>query len=166
MRYRINDRISGTRMKEKDSITLEAFFSLSFFYFFLLYNSHFPFANKRGSRAPHIGGRTQQEHDTSTRLSGKRALSTRLRLPPETWDPFPLSPVCNPYYKPSAGNTSSSELDVGTFRPNQYKPLCLLQAHHPNQTRKYKFTRRWSETLTVGAPSRYSLCPTLSHVKI
>ena len=46
-------------------------------------------------------------------------------LPPETWDPLPLSPVCNPYCKPSAGNTSSNELDKGTFRPNQYKPFCL-----------------------------------------
>ena len=65
-----------------------------------------------------------QEHDMNTRLSGKRALSTRSLPPPETWDPLPLSPVCNPYCKPSAGNTSSSELNVGTFRPNQYKPLC------------------------------------------
>ena len=60
----------------------------------------------------------------STWLSDNQALSTRSLLPPETWDPLPLSPVCNPYCKPSADNTSSSELDVGTFRPNQYKPLC------------------------------------------
>ena len=67
-----------------------------------------------------------QEHDMSTWLSGKRALNTCSLLPLETWDPLPLSPVCNPYCKPSTGNTSSSELDVGTFRPNQYKPLCPL----------------------------------------
>ena len=60
----------------------------------------------------------------STWLSSNRALSTRSLLPLETWDHFPLSPVCNPYCKPSAGNTGSSKLDVGTFRPNQYKPLC------------------------------------------
>ena len=65
-----------------------------------------------------------QEHDTSTRLSGKRALNTRSLLPLETWDHFPLSPICNPYYKPSAGNTSSSKLDVGMFCLNQYKLLC------------------------------------------
>ena len=64
-----------------------------------------------------------QEHDTSTRLSGNRALSTRSLLPPETLYYFSLSPVCNPYCKPSACNTSSSELNVGTFRPSQYKPL-------------------------------------------
>ena len=39
--------------------------------------------------------------------------------------PVPLSPVCNP--------SSSNELDVGTFCPNQYKPRVLL-AHHPSQT--------------------------------
>ena len=65
-----------------------------------------------------------QEHDTSTWLSSDRALNTRSLLSPETWDPFPLSPVCNPYCKPSAGNMSSSNLDVGTFHSNQYKPLC------------------------------------------
>ena len=71
-------------MKEKKNpVILESLFSLSFFYFFLLCNPRFPFAYKRGSRAPHIGGRTQQEHDTSTRLSGKRALSTRSLLPLE-----------------------------------------------------------------------------------
>ena len=67
-----------------------------------------------------------QEHDTSTRPSGDRALSTHSFLSPETWDPFPLSSICNPYCKPSAGNTSSSKLDIGTFRLNQYKPLCPL----------------------------------------
>ena len=67
-----------------------------------------------------------QEHDMSTRLSSDRALSTRSFLSPETWDPLPLSPVCNPYYKPSVGNTSNSKVDVGMFRSNQYKPLCPL----------------------------------------
>ena len=118
--------LGGTRMKEKkDPATLEAFFSLSFFYFFLVCNPRFPFAYKRGSRAPLLGGiKKTQKHDTSTWLSSNRALSTYSLLPPETWDPFTLSPVCKPSCKPSAGNTSNSELDVGTFRPNQYKPLC------------------------------------------
>ena len=40
-----------------------------------------------------------QEYDTNTRLSSDRALSTRSLFTPETWDPFPLSPVYNPYYK-------------------------------------------------------------------
>ena len=40
-----------------------------------------------------------QEHDTNTRLSSDRALSTRSLFPPETWDHFPLSPVCTPYCK-------------------------------------------------------------------
>ena len=110
-------------MKEKkDPTTLKAFFSLSFFSFFLLCNPRFPFAYKRGRRGPHERGPEDeiktQEHDTSTRLSDNRALSTRSLLPPKTWDPFPLLPVCNPYYKLSTDNTSSSELDIGMFYPN------------------------------------------------
>ena len=38
-------------MKEKDSVTLEAFFSLVLL-LFLLYNPRFPFVYKRGSKAP------------------------------------------------------------------------------------------------------------------
>ena len=49
---------------------------------------------------------------------------------------FPLSPVCNLYYESfCANNTSSShELNVGTFCPNQYKP-CVFLVHYLNQTR-------------------------------
>ena len=40
----------------------------------------------------------------------------------------PLNVMIAGYFKhcckPSASNTSSSKLDVGTFRPNQYKLLC------------------------------------------
>ena len=117
-------------MMEKDPATLEAFFSLSFFYFSSSVTRAFPSSIK--GEAGHLmeGGKKHevrtQEHDTSTWLSGKRALSTRSLLSPETWDPLPLSPVCNPYCKPSAGNTSSSELDVGIFRSNQIKLLCPL----------------------------------------
>ena len=114
-------------MKEKkNSATLEAFFSLSFFYFSSSVTHAFSLSIKEKVGCPREerGGESKtQEHDTSTRLSCKQALSTRSLLPPETWDPL-LSPVCNPYCKPSAGNTSTSELDVGTFRSNQYKPLC------------------------------------------
>ena len=53
-----------------------------------------------------------------------RGVTTRSSPLPENWDRLPLSPVCNPYCKPNAGNMSNNELDVGTFRPNQYKPLC------------------------------------------
>ena len=72
-------------MKEKkDPVTLEAFFSLVLL-LFLLRNPRFPFAYKRESRAPHEKGEIwTQEHDTSTRLSNKRALSTYSLLPPET----------------------------------------------------------------------------------
>ena len=41
--------------KKRDPTTLEAFFSLVLF-LFLLYNPRFPFAYKRGSRAPHERG--------------------------------------------------------------------------------------------------------------
>ena len=121
-------------------------------HFFLLCNPRFSFAYKRGSRAPHERGRPggiwTQEHDTSTWLSGKRALGTRSLLPPETWDPLPLSSVCNPYCKPSVGNTSSGKLDIGTFHLNQYKPLCPPSTP-PSPTRKYKFTRRWSKNTDI-----------------
>ena len=113
-------------MKEKkDPATLEAIFSLSFFYFSFSVTRAFPSPIKgEAGRPMQEKDRKTQEHDMSTRLSSDRALSIRSLLPLETWDPFPLSPVFNPYCKPSAGNTSSSKLDVGTFRPNQYKPLC------------------------------------------
>ena len=111
-------------MKEKkDPITLEAF-SLSFFSFSSSITRTFPWPIKGKAGHPMKGEILTQEHDISTRLSGKQALSTHSLLPPKTWDPLPLSPIYNPYYKPSASNMSSSELDVGTFRPNQYKPLC------------------------------------------
>ena len=85
-------------MKEKkDPATLEAIFSLVLL-IFLLYNSRFHFAYKRGSRVSHEKGRSggiwTQEHDMSTRLSGKRALCTRSLIPLETWDPLPLFLVC------------------------------------------------------------------------
>ena len=106
-------------MKEKkDLATLEAIFSLLFFYFSSAVTHAFPWSIKGEAGRLMKGGILTQEHDTSTRLSGKRALSTHSLLPLETWDPLPLSPIYNPYCKPSAGNTSSSELDVGTFRPN------------------------------------------------
>ena len=122
------------KKKNKDPAILEAFFSLSFFSFSFIVTRAFPSPIKGEAGHP-MKGEIQiltrpnheiktQEHDTSTRLSSDRALSTRSFLSPETWDPFPLSPVCNPYCKLSAGNTSSSKLDVGMFRPNQYKPLC------------------------------------------
>ena len=88
-------------MKEKkDPAILEAFLSLVLL-FFLCYNPCFPLAYKMESRVPHEGDRARfaQAHDTSTRLSGDQALSTRSLLSPETWDHFPLSLVCNPYYK-------------------------------------------------------------------
>ena len=78
-------------MKEKkDLATLEAFFSLVIL-LFLHSNPCFSYAYKRKSRAPHDGDPDEiktKAHDTSTWLSGKRALSTRSLLPPETWDPL------------------------------------------------------------------------------
>ena len=87
-------------MKEKDPAILKAFLSLVLL-LFLRCNPRFLLAYKKESRTSHEGDRARsaQEHDTSTRLSSDRALSTRSLLSPETWDYFPLSPVCNPYYK-------------------------------------------------------------------
>ena len=75
---------------------------------FFRYNLCFPLAYKRESRASHEGGLIRlkpinrdrhKKHDTSTRLSSNRALSTRSLLSSEIWDHFPLSLVCTPYYK-------------------------------------------------------------------
>ena len=117
-------------MKEKkDPVILEAFFSLSFFSFSSVVTRAFPWPIKGKAGRPLKGAdritlnRSEheintQEHGTNTWPSSDRALSTRSLLSLETWDPFPLSLVYNPYYKPSAGNMSSAELDVGTFSPN------------------------------------------------
>jgi hypothetical protein len=66
----------------------------------------------------------------------------------ETWILSLSRLFVTPTTNTSASNTSSLELDVGTFCLNQYTPLCPL-AHHPDQTCKHKFTRQWYETLTV-----------------
>ena len=82
-------RIGETRMKEKkDPTTLEAFFSLWFFSFSSSITRAFPSPIKGEAGRPMKGEIETQEHDTSTWLSGKRALSTRSLLPPETWDPL------------------------------------------------------------------------------
>jgi hypothetical protein len=70
--------------------------------------------------------------------------------PTETWEPIPLSTVCNPTTNLSVSNTSRSPLDLGTFRPNQYIFSCSLCT--PSDPRRaYKFTRWcWSQTPTIG----------------
>ena len=96
-------------MKEKkDPTTLEAFFSFSFFSISSSVTYAFISPIKGEVGRPMKGEIWTQEHDMSTQLSSKRALSTHSLLPPETWDPLPLSPVCNPYCKPSAGNRAAA----------------------------------------------------------
>ena len=62
-------------MKEKDLATLEAFFSLSFFYFSSSVTCAFPWSIKGEAGRPTVGIQTQkiktQENNTSTWLSGK-----------------------------------------------------------------------------------------------
>ena len=72
-------------MKEKkDPASLETFFSLSFFFFSSSVTRAFYSPIKGDTGRPTKGGILTQEHDTSTRLSGKRALSIRSLLSPET----------------------------------------------------------------------------------
>ena len=76
-------------MKEKkDPATLEAFFSLSFFYFSSSVTHAFSLSIKvEAGRLMEEGKKHEvgtQEHDTSTWLSDKRALSTRSLLSLET----------------------------------------------------------------------------------
>ena len=64
-------------------------------------NPRFSFAYKRGGGDLHKENHEikTQEHDTNTRPSSDRALNTRSLFPLETWDHFPLSSACTPYYK-------------------------------------------------------------------
>ena len=64
-----------------------------------------------------------------TRETGLRTLRTATTLhttfrTPETWDQSPFLDCLYPLLQTNASNTSSHILDVGTFRSNQYKPLC------------------------------------------
>jgi hypothetical protein len=93
----------------------------------------FPWSYKRESPVPLGGGRL--DRPITIPRTGKTHSQPQ---PIETWELVPLSIVCNPYYELSAYNTSSgSQLDVGTFRPNQYIspcPLCTAirtQTHNP-----------------------------------
>ena len=72
--------------EKKDPTILEAFFSLSFFSFSSSVTRAFPSPIK-GEAGRHMKGEIgTQEHDTSIRLSGKRAFSTHSLFPLETWD--------------------------------------------------------------------------------
>ena len=81
-----------------------------------------------------IRARSTQEHDTNTWLSSNRALSTHSLLPLETWDPLNQVPVTQTVANWMQGRSARTSINS-----------CVLRAHHPSQTRKYKFTRRWSE---------------------
>ena len=103
--------------------TSGSFISLSFFLFPTVVTSAFPWLIK--GKAGHPTSGIDWSHIDS---SNKHTAShQRLR------SYLPLSAVYNPYYKLSAGNTSSPKLNVGTFGPNQYNP-CVLLAHHLSQT--------------------------------
>ena len=54
------------------------------------------------------------------------------RTPHQTWDPIPLATAYTPLLQTDVRYTSSDELNVGTFYPNQYKP-CVFFAYHPDQ---------------------------------
>ena len=119
-------RVSGTHAKRRMAHPREPYFSF-FFPSSLLSVSgilFLPLVYKREGR--HRSEREiNQPIDLAVEASSNRTI--------ETWELLPLSSVCNPYYKLSAGNTSSSKLDVGTFDLNQYNP-CVLLAHHLGQT--------------------------------
>ena len=57
--------------KKKDPMILEAFFSLSFFSFSSIVTHAFPLPIKGEAEHPMKERILTQEHDTSTRLSGK-----------------------------------------------------------------------------------------------
>ena len=101
----------------------------------------FPWPIKGKAGRPIKGHRTasdQRPLGSNLEHIAEQQLSSRYPFVLSTRDlgPVPILPICNPYYElSSASNMSSSnELDVGTFCPNQYKPRVLL-AHHPGQTR-------------------------------
>jgi len=116
------------------------FFSLS------LVTCSLPLVYKRGGRTPFEGDRSvERSSDRDIEQSNLRSLNmltqqTRaLQLhfirstPQRLGSSFLSRQFITPYYNLGAGNMSSSKLDVGTFRPNQYN-TCVLLTHHPGQT--------------------------------
>ena len=140
--------ISEARTEEKEEpVSLKDFLCLSFSYFLpsVIHALPWPIKGKvghptKGIDSPHRTSHhiiaeplaSNLEHIAEQRPSSRHPFDLSIR----DLGPVPLSPVCNPYYEFfSASNTSSSnELDVGTFCPNQYKP-CVFLAYHPGQTR-------------------------------
>ena len=127
-------RGSGTRSEEKeDPASLKDLLGLWFFFLLPFVIPAFPWFIKRKAGHPTKG---------TDRFNTSRITSHIAEQHPSSQHPFDLSirdlghvPLSPPYYELfSANNTSSShELDVGTFCPNQYKPYVFL-AHHPGQT--------------------------------
>ena len=138
-------------MKEKkDLATLEAFCSLSFFSFSSCLTRAFPSPIKGEAWRPmkveigtgdrDLDTRARHEHTPERQVSSQHPFTpstrdlgsslSRLFVTPNTKQVPVTRATANWMYGCSA-QTSINH--------------CILLAHHPSQTRKYKFTRRWSE---------------------
>ena len=145
-------RVSGTHVKRRMTHPREPYFSFLFPSSPSTVTPAFPWPIKgkvghptKGHRiigSPHcIRSRalaSNLKHIVEQRLSSQ----THSFYPPETWDLSLSRQFVTPYYKLSAGNTSSPKLDIGTFGLNQYNP-CVLLAHHLGQTRNTQNTDSW-----------------------
>jgi hypothetical protein len=85
-----------------------------------------------------------------------RSTSTPLHLHQRLGTLSLSRPFVTPTTNFRAVNTSSLELDIGTFNPNQYSSLCLSSSPFGPNT-QYKFTSRRYETPIVGTLGR-GLC--------
>jgi hypothetical protein len=93
------------------------------------------------------GGMERAQKGTRRRRTTTHLMNTYTHLisTEETWDPFPLSKACNPYYEHSGARQHEQQqnpLDVGSFMPEPV--YILVSALHTirAEMRRYKFTRR------------------------
>ena len=83
-------------------------------------NTH-PLVYKKGKTYPGQG------HRHSHSQPALKHTHTHTCTQPRDLGPWlPLSPICDPYSRHLNTRARELELDIGTFRPNQYKILCII----------------------------------------
>jgi hypothetical protein len=113
-------RGSCSRRIKRKTAAPEATFFVFLFYLFLISPFYYkcnmsPVLEnyKRGGR----GDTPERRRDDYTHLAKTTHIHTSSE---ETWDPFPLSKACNPYYEHSSARQHEQQnnlLDIGSFLP-------------------------------------------------